>query len=70
MIAEFPPDQEAGLAPDDVLVERARVLSAVHAYLRHAEHDTWSGVDDTGLRLVIRRLLALRWAYRQGRVTS
>ena len=53
-----------------VLVERARVLAAVHEYLRHAERETWSGVDDAGLRRAIRRWLALRWAYRQGRVTS
>lgn len=70
MIAEFPPGRGFEWPPAEVLVERAQMVSAIHAYLRRAEHDTWAGTDDAMLRRVIRRLLALRWAYRQGRVTS
>ena len=70
MIAEIPPDQSFDWPAPEVLIERAQLCAARHAYMRGHERDTWAGVDDASLRRVVRRLLALRWAYREGRVTS
>lgn len=70
MIADFPPDQGIDWPPPEVLIERAQMVSAILAYLRGTEHDTWIGTGDAALRRVIRHWLALRWAYRKGRVQS